>query len=329
MRMDWTQFPVVRTALGMALAALMGWPGTAAGQAPTKTLVITEIRPIPLNGPGRAEEGGSIYYLVEATYPQDWQDEVENTFKVKVDGLPATYQDSGSGFGGGEADRSFWVYLGSPGKKTIEVTLVKDGKTIAAEKEFTVPAESVIRLLDHYDGEAVFENEALKFVDFGALDVSMKVNGVAVDVKTEPVKGFEGVSMVTVPPSLKPGMNTIEYASTNAEAKQTKQTIQLYYASGNKAKVGDHFLFTYGRMGSKSGPFYNVMTDGAVLVQTGQTEWKIALKMDEKGWVGGLEVFGHPIEAKKAGTGGLALFVKSNFMLPEELDKKIAFTVEP
>ncbi len=329
MRMDCTQNPLVRIAMVLPLLAALWVPATMAGEEPAKTLTITTINRIPLNGPGKTEDAESLYYLVDTAYPQDWQDEVEKSFKVSVDGQPATYQDSGGGFGGGTANAGFWVYLGRPGKKTIEVTLVKDGKTVSAEKEFTVPPEAALRMLGHYDAEAVFENEALKFLAYEVKDAAVTVNGNPVQAEPQPLKGFDGVSILTVPPCLKPGSNAIEYSGRDAQGKSISHKISLYYAAENKAKAGDRFMFTYGRIASKSGPFYYVNTDGEVLVQTGNVEWKTILKQDEKGWIGASEVFGHPILAKKAGAGGLALFVKSNFLLPQELDKKIQITVEP
>lgn len=329
MHMDCRRNPLVRIAPVLLLLAAWWLPATMAGEEPAKTLTITTINRIPLDGPGKQEDAESLYYLVDTAYPQDWQDEVEKSFKVRVDGQPATYQNSGGGFGGGTANAGFWVYLGRPGKKKVEVTLVKDGKTVSAEKEFTVPPEAALRMLGHYDGEAVFENETLKFLAYEVTDAAVTVNGNPVQAESQPLKGFDGVSIVSVPPSLKPGSNAIEYSGRDAQGKSILHKSSLYYAAENKAKAGDRFLFTYGGIASKSGPFYYVSPDGEVLVMAGGVEWKTILKQDEKGWIDAREVFGHPVLAKKAGSGGLALFVKSNFMLPEELDKKIAITVEP
>lgn len=82
-------------------------------------------------------------------------------------------------------------------------------------------------------------------------------------------------------------------------------------------------------MASKSGPFYSVNADGEVLVNTGGVKWETVLEQGKKGWIGAIEALGNPILAKKAGTGGLALSAKPFFLQPEQLDKKIAFTVEP
>lgn len=134
--------------------------------------------------------------------------------------------------------------LGAPGKKKIEVTLVKDGKTIAAEKEFTAPPEAVLRMLGHYDGECLLENEALKLIVFGVNDPVVKVNGQPVETRAEGVKGFDGVLIVTISPSLKAGENSIEYGGADAAGKRVTGSMSLYYAAGNKAKLGDRFLFT-------------------------------------------------------------------------------------
>jgi hypothetical protein len=325
-----TQSPV-RNWLLLALLAIFCLPASFSGQEPVKTLTITKIDPIPLDGPRHSEATESLYYLVDTAYPQDWQDEVEssNTFKVMVDGHATPFEARGSGFGGGEANASFWVYLGAPGKKKIEVTLVRDGKTVRAEKETTVPLRPVLRLLGHYDGECLFENESLQFLAFSAKDLSVKVNGKDVRLDEKPVPGFEGISVLTIPPSLKPGNNSIAYSGADPAGKRFSHTVALFYAADNKVKVGDRFLVTYGGPASKSGPFYYVTADGNVLVAQGSVKWMTILKQTPGGWIGAGEVFGNQILANRAGAGTLALSVKSNFMLGEKLDKTVQIAVEP
>ena len=329
MRVKLTRILLGCTGAAAALAAVVWAPAQAAAQEPPKTLVITEIVPIPVDGPMHLDDAGALYYRVEAAYPQGWQDAVENTFAVKVDGQPATYQATGAGFGGGAADEDFWVYLGGPGKKKVEVTLVKDGKVIGAKKEFTVAPVAVLRVLGHYDNECLLDNDALKLIAFGVQDAAVKVNGQPVETSRQGVKGFDGISLITIPPSLKAGENTVEYAGSDAQGKRVSGSLALYYAAGNKMKAGDSCLFTYGKVASKSGPFYYVATDGEALANTGGVKWETVLEQDEKGWVGAIEALGNPIRAKKPGKGVLTLSVKHNFLQPEELDKKVEIAVEP
>ena len=253
----------------------------------------------------------------------------KKTFNVLVDGHATPYEAAGAGYGGGEAETSFWVFLGAPGKKNVEVTLVHSGKTVRAKKEFTVVSQPALRLLDHYDGECLFQNESLRFLSFSSTDSTVKVNGKQVQIDSKPVQGFDGVSTFTIPPSLQPGNNTIEYSALNAQGNRFSHTAVLYFAAENKVRAGDRFLFTYGGPRSKSGPFYYVVADGNVLASAGGVQWKSILIQEPKGWIRDSEVFGYPITAKKAGSGGLVLSVKSNFLLAEELDKKINITVEP
>ena len=313
----------------LALLAVFLSPAFAAAQEPPKTLIITSIDRIPLDGPSHAEDAEALFYLVNTEYPQDWQEEVEKTFQVMVDGHAAKYEAGGGSFGSGTAGAGFWVYLGTPGKKKVEVTLVKDGKTIRAQKEFTVPQESALRLLGHYNGECLLQNEARKLLSYSVKDAAVKVNGKQVQSDLQPLPGFDGISTITIPPSLTPGKNVVEFSGMSPEGKHIFHTVAIYLAADNKMKAGDRCLFTYGGVGSKSGPFYYVNPDGNVLALEGGNQWKTILIQKPDGWVHSDEVFGWPIAAKKAGVGGLALFVKSNFMLPEELDKKIQFTVEP
>ena len=315
MRIDCSPQSLVRNLLLLALLAVFLSPAIAAAQEPPKTLIITSIDRIPLDGPGHSEDAEALFYLVDTAYPQDWQEEVESTFKVTVDGHAAKYEAGGQSFGSGTAGTDFWVYLGTPGKKMVEVTLVKDGKTIRAEKEFTVPSEPALRLLGHYNGECLLQNEALQLVSYSVKDAAVKVNGKQVQPEIEPLQGFEGISTIAIPPSLAPGKNVVEFSGTDAEGKRISHAVELYFAADNKMKVGDRCLFTYGGVRSKSGPSYCVNPDGNVLVSEGGNQWKTILIQKPDGWVHSNEEFGWPITAKKAGIGGLALFVKSNFVI--------------
>jgi hypothetical protein len=329
MRIDSSRQSLVRNVLLLALLSVFLSSALAAAQEPPKTLIITSIDRIPLDGPGHSEDAESLFYMVNTEYPQDWQEEVENTFKVMVNGNAANYEGGGGSFGSGTAGADFWVYLGTPGTKKVEVTLVKDGKTIRAEKEFIVPAVAALRLLGHYNGECLLQNEALELISYSVKDAVVKVNGKQVQPGLQPLQGLDGISTITIPPSLTPGKNVVEFSGTDPDGKRVSHAVALYFVADHKMKVGDRCLFTYGGVRSKSGPFYYVNPDGNMLALEGGNQWKTILIQKPDGWVHSDEVFGWPIAAKKAGIGGLALFVKSNFMLPEELDKKIQFTVEP
>ncbi len=193
------------------VTGISGRPGT------TNDIGHCQYRRIRLDGPDRPDAAEALYYLVEASYPQDWQEAVENTFKVMVNGHAATYEGGGSGGGSGEANASFWVYLGTTGKKTIEVTLVKDGETISAEKKYTVAPEPAMRLLGHYDGECLFENETLPFLAYSMKDAAVKVHGKDVELESKHAEDFDGLSILTIPPSLKTGNNTIENSGADPE----------------------------------------------------------------------------------------------------------------
>ncbi len=328
MRIHCTLPPLARIASFLALMTVLFTPPLVAGQEPAKTLAITQIEPIALDGLDHPAGGQALYYRVDIALPQAWE-EAEKTFQVRVDGQLAPFEQFGSGYAGDTAGADFWVYLGRPGRKKVEVSLVRDGKTIRAERDFTAATQPTIRLLGHYSGECVFENEPLRFFTYSIKDAAVKVNGKEVKAEIQPIPGFDGLSILTVPASLTPGKNSIEYAGIDSEGKLSPHTATLYYLADNKMKVGDRFLLTWGRVGSRSGPFFRLTVDGDALVLGEKGPDVRILDQDRNGWISGTIAWSHPITAKKAGTGQLNLFETHRYLMPEKLEKAIEITVEP
>jgi hypothetical protein len=318
----------VRKAVFLGTMAVFSLSALLVGQEAAKTLAITQIEPIPLEGPDRPASGQTLYYRVDLVLPQAWQ-EAEKTFQVLVDGQPAPFEQFGSSSIGGTDGADFWVYLGKPGKKKVEVSLMLDGKPIRAEREFNAASQPAMRLLGHYSGECVLENEPLRFFAYSIKDASVEVNGKKFTPETQPIPGFESLAILSIPPSLVPGNNLIEYSGHDLAGKRLFHSATLYYLAGNRMKVGERFLFTWGHPGTRSGPYFRLTLDGDALALGEKGQDVRILEQDRNGWIGGTIAWSHPVTAKKAGTGQLDLFETHRYLMPEKLEKTIQITVEP
>jgi hypothetical protein len=326
MRNPFARLSVVRFALLVGLAAFLSGPPVLIGQEEAKTLAISRIEPIPLDGPEHPG-GQALYYLVNTTFPRPWQ-EAEKSFKVRVDGQDAPFTQFGASFSGGTAGADFWVYLGKPGKKKVEVSFSKDGKAVRAEREVNVSTQPEMRLLGHYSGECVLENEALRFFAFAIKSAALRVSGKDVKLENQPIQGFEGLSILTAPAILVPGKNSIEYSGIDLDGKHFVHTATLYYLADNKMKSGDRFLFTWGKPGTRSGPYFRLTIDGDALVMGEKGPDVRILDQDRNGWISGGIAYSHPITAIKTGTAKLSLFETHRYLMPETLEKTIQITVE-
>jgi len=322
----------------LALAALAVAPAGLRSAEPAKTLVIDKIDPLPLSGHGEAATADGLYSLVDTHYPKAWMDKVDNSFKLTVDGRPTPWEAAGGGYSGDDANASFRVYLGEAGKKTVSVSFTLDGKTVTATKEDEVKGTPVLRLLDRIDGEGVFENVPLRFVLYEAKNLTVKINGKVVAAETKPIEAFAGISIATVAPALAPGTNKIEFSAIDAKGATVASSATLHYITNNTVKVGDKFSIVYGAMGSRSGPFYSIKSDGAALDLSHGSSWesRFVERKPKQGeadselpWIFPETMNAFPAIAAKAGKSTLTFFVKSNFMFPEKEDKKLEITVTP
>ncbi len=328
MRNGFDSLRLIQRAGLLGVLASVSFTALLAAQEPPRTLAITGIEPIPLEGPDRPAGSLALYYRVDIAFPQPWQ-EAEKSFQVHVNGVPAPFAQFGSSYAGGAAGADFWVYLGKPGKKKIEVSMVENGKTVHAAREVTIAPEPAMRLLGHYSGECLLENEALRFFAYLVKNAVVRLNGKEAPADLQPISGFEGLSIVTVPAGLAPGKNLIEYLGVDLEGRHFQHTLVLYYLAGNKVKVGDRFQFTWGHPGSRSGPYFRITADGDSLVLGEKGEDVRILDRDPKGWVSSSVVYSHQITAKKPGSAQLNLFETPRYLLPERLEKSIQITVEP
>lgn len=322
----------------LALAALAATPAAAVGAVPVKTLVIDKIDPLSLTGHDEAAPADGLYYSIDTRYPKAWMNKAQNTFKLTVDGKPAPWEAAGGGFSGDDANAAFRIYLSEAGKKTVSVALILGGKTITATKEVEVKGAPVLRLLDWIDGEGVFENVPLRFVLYEVKNLAVKINGKDVAAETRPLEAFAGIYLATVAPSLVPGTNKIEFSAVDTKGAPVASSATLLYIANNTVKLGDKFSIVYGAMGSRSGPFYSIKSDGEALDLSHGSSWKSRLVASQPGkdeassklpWIFPETVNAFPAIAQKAGKSTLTFYVKSNFMYPEKEDKKLEITVAP
>ena len=315
---------------------LLAVPSGVFAQAPAKTLTITEVEPLVLDHLD-AQNPTALYYLVETHYPKAWMDKVESSFQITVDGKPAAFDGIGGGFSD-DANRSFRFYAGTAGKRLVQVSLTVEGKQVKASREFTVKAPPLVRLLDHVADECVFENAPLRFLVFDATNPVIKLNGKAIVAEAKPSVEFPGITILTVPPSLLPGINQVEIVATGSAGQPVTQKSTLLFAAENTVKVGSKLNVVWGYMGSRSGPFFQLGSDQQVLVPAGskQLESRIEVESGKSNdaapkfpWIsaGGVNVYS--FTAQKPGKGKLSYEEQSHWTLPSEVKKTVEITVVP
>lgn len=325
-----TLFLALSAALGMVLVAI---PRFASAQSPAPTLVISKVEPLPLEG-SDVPKPHSLYDLVEVHFSKAWMEVPDSAFKVTLDSQPATVEWIGNGFAD-DAERDFYLYPGTAGRKQLQVSLTVDGKTLTARKELTVTAAPLIRLLNHVPYEGVFENPTLTFMVFEAKNPVVTVNDKQVAAEAKPSDNFPGIALLTLTPSLRPGTNRIEVAAEGPGGERVLHTSTLFFAANNTVKVGDKFNLVWGHMGSRSGPFFHLeSTQKPLAITSGPTRTPM-LSLDAPrngtpgGWILPDQIFTYAIAAELAGKSELRFEEQGNWMIPSRVAKTVPVTIVP
>ncbi|HXE71181.1 MAG TPA: hypothetical protein VNO81_00845 [Candidatus Nitrosotenuis sp.] len=253
--------------------------------------------------------------LVEIGYPQPPASEGEGELTLLVDGRPALWEEVGGGFGEGMRTRSVAVTAGAPGGKVVVARLRLGSRTL--EGKLTVAFAPRPALLPAWvDGELITRpvplRADLRFVE----DPSFRVNGVPVECKFEKNLNPDGVTRtaVVVEPPLSPGVNTIEILARGYDGREVHVGSRLYLAPEGRVRLGDSFRLVYGRLGSKSGPFYSVTLEGQALVETADSQ-------DSEGRL--IKSY----RAAATGEARLQIFVKPHFLQPPRLKRELRLSV--
>lgn len=315
--------------LALGLSAVRAQPAPA-------TLNIRNIQAMPLDGPMAENPAESLYALVEVSYPQAWAGNIR--FQMAIDGHDAPFEPADSSSAGPLASSSFRIYPGESGRRTLTVTATVDGKTQRAEEHFTVSAAPLLRLLDHVDTELLFEDQPLRFVACRAKNPEIRINGALVSPQTAPLAGFDGVTLLTIPPGLDPDRNRIEFSAEDAAGNRVVHNLTLYLALSGVLGKGDRFSVIYGGPRSKSGPVMRVRGDGAFLKNAGAPRTRIALRLAaaknasseaQRPWLHAEPVAAFPLVARKEGLGLLEFVTSGHFAEAEKTEKRINLKVIP
>jgi hypothetical protein len=311
---------------------LMLAAGLLGAQPEQAALGIVRIQSIPLDGPTAENPAEALYSLVEVSSPQNWAG--RESFRMTVDGQDAPFELVSGSMG----NVRFRLYAGEPGTKTLVVTVTLDGKTLRAERQFNVVAAPTLRLLDHVDTELLFEDQPLRFAAYHAKNPEIRVNGSLMEPQSAALEGFDGVTLLTIPPSLDPDRNRIEFSSEDAAGNRVVHNVTLYLAQSGVLSKGDKFSVVYGEPRPKPGPFYRVHGDGEFLTNAGSPRPRIALTvapaknasgLPQLPWIGSHTLLAFPFKAKNAGLGELQYAVKGHFSELEKTDKRVNLKVIP
>lgn len=293
---------------------------------------------------GIAPEKELPYFVVTVEYPKKWE---KPEFSVSVDGAPVSVRRLGGGHSGAAAVETFAVFSGQSSVKTIVVRTMINGIEHRVTKKHYVAAPEMAVLLDLTgDHEAVFSNDPIRFFLHQVTGPRILVNGVSTVFRSE---GTERGTVVSIRPQWKSGLNVVILEGTGKSGKPIKKEYRFVYfpeafapakASGphNQAVhasgaplqlvVSERFTMQYGAPGSRSGPFYTVVSSGAALhVQEKNPLMMKIFVLDKDGWLAPVGTHVWEITGIEPGSGVLEFSVKKHFRGSYEREKTIAVTV--
>lgn len=285
--------------------------------------------------------------LVDIEYPASWGDP---GFSATVDGRAALSRTASTGSSEGARTKSLEVSVGGAGLRTVEISALINGeiKRVRAKRYLDMP--EMVVLLDHAgDREAVFEQSPIRFFLFDAVDPRITINGKPVAIKKEPdAKG----DIFAVTPQWKPGVNKVTIEATGRKGNLIKKEYSFVHLSevkpssrpstqtnpvgpgyqflaGSGLSVGERFTLQYGHEGSRSGPFYQVIsTDGSVKVTGIKPPDTSFFSLDKDGWLINLTTRLWEVTGMHPGKAVLRFSVKRHFLGDVELEKEMELSVQ-
>lgn len=292
--------------------------GTAFPALARKTLEITEIRPLRI-----APE--PPYVVLEVAYPRGF-DQPEAA--IRVNGQPGVFRPASGGYSQEAQYQSFHLYLGAPGPKEIQVTLTSKGKTLTASRRFDFQSRGDILPLEHFSGEGVFSPGPWRFYVYFLQDLRAWLNGREQPFSLTPLPNLPDIRILTVSPELNRGKNVLEIRGRNSQGEERHLTFAVVYLPERTARVGEVFWFPFGKMGSKSGPFYQLQVEGNSLQSLSQ-EFKPCLLLKDSPWLGGENLLCQELKAVAPGEATLKIFEKPMFLLGYSLKETVTLRVIP
>lgn len=263
-----------------------------------------------------------IYAEVFIEFPGRWTDP---QITVEVNGKPVKTQRRSGGFSTDRNTAGILFAPGKPGRKTVTVKTVVDGKKTESKTPLDWRPGPFLTVLRHAGNrEMIFAKEKLVLATANINDVRVLFNGNDVYARTS-----DGVMFLrSFMPAWKKGRNTLAVIAKGPEGNTVVKNYTFYYLGENAAlAVEETAVFLYGTGGSKSGPFYELSVEGNAVMPL--KEGRVYIYMiDREGWLSGEVRLTRELKARQAGVSKIRVFVKPHFLDNMELEKEMAIKVE-
>ncbi len=261
----------------------------------------------------------SPYLLMRISYPSSWEEPV---FLIRANGQEVDSRWQGGGNAPGVEMLGLLVYPGEQALRKLSVSTVVAGREYDASMTLHRGLQPQIFLLDHSgEQEALFDSPLLHFVLLHAARVEIKHNGR--EIQAIPRQGLcrHGKGL-EIAPQWTAGNNRILVEATSAQGKKISREYSFVYFPDRKITLGETARIAYGEMGSRSGPFYRVESQGQAVTVNELPQPESYHTTDATGWLQARMRPVFEISGVKEGKATLRFFITRHFRLPEELESE-------
>lgn len=295
---------------------LFSGPGAARSpepDAPATTLKIVSVGPAP----------NSIYAIVSLEYPKAWSDDAR--FTVEVNGRAVRARRISGGFSGSRNMADLMFFPGRAGKQNITVKMTAGSRSALARGVFEWKEMPFIAVMGHPGDREMLTGNDRQFIVATANVVDVRISFNGKDMYAKPTGG--DVQARSLDPAWRVGKNTLTVSATKFDGGLIVKNFTFFYlGEEGLLPLGETAMLSYGREGSKSGPFYDVRVDGDALATPRDVRAGV-FSMDNDGWLVADTVLAKEFRAQKPGRAVIKVFIKPHFLQEIKLDRELTVTV--
>lgn len=261
--------------------------------------------------------------FVDVLYPNGWD---EPEISLTVNGAPATARRAGGGFDTESQFASFLLAPGAAGNKEIVAKAAAGDKSGEARTAVFWNPDPLIALLDTGGlNQAVLEPGALRILAWQAQNVSASFNGAPLELKAERQDAALG-DILAASPAWQQGLNTLSVKARAMNGGEIAEEFTFVNMAKGQLALHHTASLVYGEVGSKSGPFYRIETDGDALSLQDDNFGEI-FALDDEGWLFPKQVLTVTLAPQAPGKSTLRIYKKEHFTQGETLLREIPVTV--
>lgn len=292
--------------------------GLGAGQPPEPDATVTTLRIVSV-GPA----ANSIYAIAALEYPKSWGDDAR--FTVEVNGKPVRARRISGGFSGSRNTVDLMFFPKRAGRQNITVKMTAGSRSALAKGVFEWKQTPLIAVMGHPGDREILtgKDRTLVVAVANVVDVRISFNGK--DVHGRSTGG--DVQARSLDPAWRQGKNTLTVSGTKFDGGLIVKNFTFFYPGEDGVlPLGETAILHYGREGSKSGPFYDVLVDGDVLAPLRDVRAGV-LSMDSDGWLVPDTMLAKEFRAQKPGRAVIKVLIKPHFLEEKKLDRELTVTV--